>query len=284
MLTDEREALRHLLALHLTERVVVRLEGQMGDTMYIITGTMGSGKTTYAYYATKAGYIKYLCRANHIAGVDECADYALRKYDICIGGECEEPDEIDEMLKDAIYVGDEDIPRLNNEIKAIAEGKRKKFKMLFLDDILATGLYHMGGFYKQLYLWFTRNTQFIRSIAKIILLTTQSIDFIPRPLRKPAVIITSDLNYDGPYFTRTALKTTHIWNQGKLIPYRYYDAVWRDELPKNKFFKLPAWLEEKIEQRKKKTILLYAKMLDEAIKREKKRRSSPFAFLNDGEN
>ena len=279
----ERDALRHLLDLHLASQIAERLAGHMGNTMYVVAGTMGSGKTTYAYYATKAGYIKYLCNSNQVQA-DKCVDYALKKHDICLGRDCEEPDEIDERLGDSIYVGDEDIARLNEEIKAIALGKHERFKMLFLDDILAMGLYHMGGVYKQLYLWFTKNTQFIRSISKVLLLTTQSIDFIPRPLRKPAVIITSNVNYNGPYFTHSSLKVTHFWRGGKLIPYRYYDTVWRDELPKSRLFKLPAWLEEKIEERKKKTILLYAQMLDEAIKREKERGNSPFAFLNDDEN
>ncbi len=170
---------------------------------------MGAGKTTYTYYAAKAGYLKYLCRGYHIADVGDCADHILRKYDICIGGGCEAPDEIDEkLLEDSIYVGDEDIPRLNNEIRSIAEGRRKKFKMLFLDDILAMGLYHMGGVYKQLYLWFTRNVQLIRTIAKVTIMTTHSIDLIPRPLQKALAIIVAHADFNGTNFTYNSLKVT----------------------------------------------------------------------------
>ena len=284
-IVDERTALKHLLELHLTNHVAFRLAGAFVNTAYAVAGPMGVGKSTYAYYTAKAGYLKYLCYSHQLTKTDECAEHVLRKYDICIGGDCEEPDEIDEkLLKDSIFVGDEDIARLNDEIEAIALGKRERFKMLYLDDILVMGLYHMGGVYKQLYLWFTRNTQFIRTISKVLLLTTQSVDLIPRPLRKALMIIKAGANYTATNFTFNSVKVARLWYKGKLIPYRYYDTVWRDELPRSKLFKMPVWLEEKIEERKKKTILIYAQMLKEAIKREKERGTSPFAFLGDDEN
>ena len=246
---------------------------------FAIVGRAGVGKTNYAYYSIKVGYMLSLCHGHGISFGDTkaCWDYVTKVHgDICFGRNCEEPDEIDEKLKDFVFVGNEDINRLTSVLRKMLDNDEKPLPILFMDDIALKHLYQLGGRYKELYVYLKRIYQYRRAIARTVVVTAPSKDDL--------VSVFTDFifiygNTDGVRirFIRWAAKKAKVtlsYEMGQFIEtYRtFYDIAWEDVIPRRSIFAMPRWLEDLINRRKRAVIRDSIKQLNKAAREGRKPR------------
>ncbi len=254
---DLAEALSHLLDLRLTNIAYATVRRiRTGVNGVAILGPAGTGKSTYAYNALKAAYLLTKCEYEGIRGTSDCAKYVLSKFDICLGRGCEEPDEIDEELREYVYVGDDDIPRLIKVGMEIAEQGERPLPFLFIDDILLKGTYQLGGKYKELMQLFRRTIQYRRALARLVIVTATSkknlSDAVPFD---DVVYVKAVEQFESYIFIRWMLMRVPFAmrdsNMKTYTTYRMiYQPEWKDVIPRKKVFGMPIWLEKLINRRK----------------------------------
>ncbi len=252
---DITEVLNILMGLKLTTIIHSTLIGSRTSTTGIaIIGPAGSGKSTYAYNAAKAAYLRLKCHKSQIPKVNECIKYAVDNYDLCFSSGCKEPDEIDWELRDYIFVGEEDIPRLVSIGTEIVEQRRSPLPFLFIDDVMIRGTYTLGGVYRQLAYLFKKSMQYRRALASLVILTTTTRSSLIDLYGDFIFIHAQERFYDYYYIRWYTAKVPYRMVDRALRVYETYKALvrpeWTDTIPKKKAFGMPAWLEDLINKRK----------------------------------
>ncbi len=230
-----------------------------------ILGRQGTGKTTYAYYIIKAGYIKAECIwhfKDYNVPFQTCVDYITRKYgSLCMHGYCTEPDSIDRKLTPAIYVGLSDLNRLLLDIQDMASNRRR-IRVMFLDDVINKKMFFTS--WRQTYIDFLRAWQLIRTIARIVVFTAINKDIMPPEILSTTMKIYAWKDLDLRRITYTAWRSqlsphpapVETRNGVKL------DTVYRvlfikemeDVVPldlESRMYAMPKWLEDRIDERKR---------------------------------
>ena len=274
------QVFEHYSQLTLPMRIFKALNGRADLSGYGIVGIAGVGKTSYAYYSVKVGYILYLCYDQDI-GLDDtvgCWNFITREYgDVCFGRKCKEPDAIDERLREFVFVSNEDIDRLNEYLKSLlSDGGARRLPILFLDDLALKGLYHMGGRYRELHVMLKRLQQFRRTLARTVIVTAPTKDDLI-DVFGDFVFVHGDADSRKIWFIRWYAKKEKVtlkFHKGKFVnTYKtFFDIAWKDVIPRKSIFGMPKWLEEAIDARKRRILLDAFTRYEEAKRREEMRK------------
>jgi len=289
----------------------------------LITGNSGVGKTTYAYYGLKVGYIKFLLanRCSERGGVycvegnarrdfneelkefewrhvplfDEARDWVWRRVlanhllnaleelerdygEICLGPDCSKPDGIDEKLRVAMFVGEDDVAAMTELLAKVLKGGAKPPKALLLDDALYRNQY-FDPEYRRLYMLVKDLLAHHRGIVPLMIATgiLRSIvlkDYVKASRNVEADAVTRveqvpdleshtvqerEVHYVKYWWWRVFKAGVRRYNvelntSTTHITYGYtVDTV--DYIPKGRAFKMPKWFEETHWDRRKLILL-----------------------------
>ena len=289
----------------------------------LITGNSGVGKTTYAYYGLKVGYIKHLLanRCSERGGVycvegnarrdfneelkefewrhvplfDEARDWVWRRVlanhllnaleelerdygEICLGPDCAKPDGIDEKLRVAMFVGEDDVANMTELLARVLKGEAKPPKALLLDDALYRNQY-FDPEYRRLYMLVKDLLAHHRGIVPLMIATgiLRSIvlkDYVKASRNVEADAVTRveqvpdleshtvqerEVHYVKYWWWRVFKAGVRRYNvelntSTTHITYGYtVDTV--DYIPKGRAFKMPKWFEETHWDRRKLILL-----------------------------
>jgi len=289
----------------------------------LITGNSGVGKTTYAYYGLKVGYIKFLLanRCSERGGVycvegnarrdfneelkefewrhvplfDEARDWVWRRVlanhllnaleelerdygEICIGPDCSKPDGIDEKLRVAMFVGEDDVAAMTELLAKVLRGEAKPPKALLLDDALYRNQY-FDPEYRRLYMLVKDLLAHHRGIVPLMIATgilrsTVLKDYVKASRNVEADAVTRveqvpdleshtvqerEVHYVKYWWWRVFKAGVRRYNvelntSTTHITYGYtVDTV--DYIPKGRAFKMPKWFEESHWVRRKLILL-----------------------------
>ena len=274
------QVFKHYSQLTLPKMVFEALNGRTENTGVAVVGHAGIGKSAYVYNSIKVGYMLHLCHGQDIGLEDSvgCWEYITDEYgDICFGKACDEPDELDKKLRKYVFVGNEDIDRLNEYLKELIGGEKpRRLPVLFLDDLALKGLYHMGGRYKELHIALKRLYQFRRTLARLTIVTSPSKDDLIDVFSDFRYVY-GDADFSKVWFIRWEAfraKVTLKFHYGKFIDtYKtFYDLAWKDVIPRKSIFGMPKWLEEAIDARKRRILLDAFTRYEEAKRREEEKR------------
>ncbi len=214
----------------------------------IIVGRSGWGKTSYAYYALKAGIIRSLCVNVAIYSLDKCIEYIEHAHGgLCMNKYCEEPDYIDKEYRWAFYTGITDLERLIHDIPKLIEDGTKR-RILFLDDLVAKSVFHIGGKWRRAYLAFREFTRIARLGSSVIIMTATSPTLIPDFMKHGSEYITVKRHGNFFVYVRFA-KITVLRDNGTYT--NALSKMYEDVIPIKAIFGLPRWLENEINERKK---------------------------------
>lgn len=252
-------AFKHYLGLNLTNSIVSMFMSGLNGA-YMVLGTQGVGKSTYAYYAAKTALIAFHCisanpdKRARIADKDAIMACAEREFgDICFGKDCE-PDAVDKKMREWIFVGIEDINRLAEYLRGVVLERRKPLPVLFIDDIVLKGDWWLSKERREIIQSFRRINQFRRLAARVILATAPSADDVVE-LGTTFIKVHGKVSWDVVRFTRWAAQPVQKYVPvvgGTVTAWTNITVrVWMDEIPRRKEFGMPRWLEEQINERKR---------------------------------
>jgi len=278
----------------------------------LITGNSGVGKTTYAYYGLKVGYIKHLLanRCSEKGGVycvegnakrdfneelkefewrhvplfDDARDWVWRRVlanhlfdaleelerdygEICIGPDCTKPDGIDERLRVAMFVGEEDVANMTELLAKVLKSEAKPPKALLLDDALYRNQY-FDPEYRRLYMLVKDLLAHHRGVVPLMIATgilrsTVLKDYVKASRNVEADAVTRveqvpdleshtvqerEVHYVKYWWWRVFKAGVRRYNvelntSTTHVTYGYtIDTV--DYIPKGRAFKMPRWFEE----------------------------------------
>ena len=218
----------------------------------VIVGKPGWGKTSFAYYALKTGIIRTLCFDRGKFGLEECVEYVEGKYgEICMNKYCGEPDPIDREYRWSFYTGINDLLKFIHDAEKILAEDGGRRRILFLDDLVTTSVYTMGGVWRRAYLAFREITRVARVGASVIIMTATSPTLVPEFIKHSSEYIGVGVHHDFFVYTRFA-KVAVPREDGAYE--KVLKKVYEDTVPIKAIFGLPVWLENEINERKRQLI------------------------------
>lgn len=201
-----------------------------------------------------------------VLSIDACREYAAELYitmnDLdmwCVGSTCSEPDKVDKMLMD----GDENLMMLSSDmeevaaaLQEVAEGRRKPYNIVFMDDvgIYTTAWWH--GKERELYLIVRDFAVHRRGFAKIIVATALDSMLVAKPIKRSAYMVyaTDAKPGEAKRFVKFKRVAIPLYTAGRRHIKIGYDIDWVDTVPNHPLFALPRWLEE-LDMKRKRSAL-----------------------------
>ena len=263
------DVLGYLMDLHLSKLIFSSMvKARTGINGIAVVGPAGTGKTTYVYYAAKAAYIRFLCNQKGYGEKAGCIKYITGNYNLCFGRKCREPDDVDKMIRDYLFVGEEDILRLRDVLMKVSEEGRN-LPFAFLDDLIVKFSFHAGGVLRDIAIALNRFAQYRRTFANVVIITSTHKNNIINAF-SDFIVIHAREQLTKYYYVRyrRIVRTRQV----KLGPrHGFMDALvtgvtiaWTDEIPRKSIFATPRWLEEEVDKRKRSIVLSYFNKFSES--------------------
>jgi hypothetical protein len=241
--------------LHATNLIYDALSGKRQFISILVLGEPGLGKTSYVYYSLKTAIAKYLCYRHGAPDPDSCLNLLSSKINVCWGRSCEQ-DDLDKKYEFVYYTGLSDIPRFINDVYAILGGNgdaQRRLRVMLLDDLVSKSLYNYGGELRRLYLAFKDLVRIMRTVSRVVLSTGTAPEYFPVEFLRISKVIIARRGFGSTLFERKHTEYfTKLWF-GREYQFRALVHEFTDEVPWQKEFGLPTWLEQRIEERKRVT-------------------------------